>query len=410
MLGAQGRTLHAYPYLLSPSQPTSCSRASQLPLSAPNACSPAFGRWRDWSQAPSPDGAPHSWQELPTGPCGAGVLSKGPLAPAVCGGAVWGQGCGSLYQADCLAAGTNQAGVHLRASLPSGCRSAGARPPGPLSSPGEPRPGRPQEGTAPRDSADVRVFRVCAELSPALGHPGEPRPQPRALAAQEHPQGSPTPILPARPSRDPKRQLGDPLRRRSFPPCSSSPSPPLTPMPRPPLPASVGGSSPNPRPFTVRPRPSRPCPRTSPFTHRRLLSSPPRPASSQLGSAPHSIPLAADIFLVYIYLSRAAALVGERAGAGGGPAFWPAIGRGRYLWLSILLPSLAPPRRRSVAGRRAAGTAGTGLRWPAFSALVVSAAPILIHCRAAERRREPARGVRRLSPWGGRPPWRPWIS
>lgn len=261
------------------------------------------------------------------------------------------------------------AGLRRRTGIPGLCRA--------LARAGAPRRAPP---SAPR----ARCARAPAGIS-GSNTSGPPFPRPQTSAGGPlteevlpalflHTLSAPYAHTPPTPTR---------LRRRLLPqaPPLHSPAPPLTTLPP-----------------------------HIPLHSSELLSSPPRPASSQLGPAPHSIPLAADIFLVYIYLSRAAALVGERAGAGGGPAFWPAIGRGRYLWLSILLPSLAPPRRRSVAGRRAAGTAGTGPRWPAFSALVVSAAPILIHCRAAERRREPARGVRRLSPWGGRPPWRPWIS
>lgn len=55
-------------------------------------------------------------------------------------------------------------------------------------------------------------------------------------------------------------------------------------------------------------------------------------------------------------------------------------------------PGLAPPRRRSVAGRRAAGPAGTHPRWPGVSVPLLTAAPSPIHCRAGERRREPAPG------------------
>lgn len=70
----------------------------------------------------------------------------------------------------------------------------------------------------------------------------------------------------------------------------------------------------------------------------------------------------------------------------------------------------APPRRRSVGGRRAAGAAGTDPRWPGASVPLPPAAPSPIHCRAAERSPEAARGLRGLSPRGERPPWRPWKS
>ena len=97
---------------------------------------------------------------------------------------------------------------------------------------------------------------------------------------------------------------------------------------------------------------------------------------------------------------------GGRGGlAGAAPGQWR-----RPPPLAVNLASLAPPLRRSVAGRRAAGAAGTDPRWPSASVPLLPAAPSLIHCRSAERNREQVRGLRGLFPQGGRPPWRPWKS
>ena len=87
-----------------------------------------------------------------------------------------------------------------------------------------------------------------------------------------------------------------------------------------------------------------------------------------------------------------------------------AIGGGFRLRLSIPSAWPRPARRRSVAGRKAEGAAGTDPRWPSAWVPFLPSASSLIHCRAAERSREPARGLRALSPRGGRPPWRPWKS
>lgn len=104
--------------------------------------------------------------------------------------------------------------------------------------------------------------------------------------------------------------------------------------------------------------------------------------------------------------SQGGDLAGTRAGW---RLFWP-LAEATASGCQSRRSDLAPPRRRSVAGRTAAGDAGKGLRWPGVSVPLLPSALNLIHCHAAERRREPARGLRGRSPRGGRPPWRPWKS